>query len=198
VDRLRARSRPLLSQAPPVVHFGWQQNRAFVGSGRLVRCRTGPTRRLVIADPEYPIHTISTFCAEHQRATPRMRWRSSDRRRRPPRIVDDAASPRRRHRPAVSTAIRIQPSGHLTKTAAESCRWNADPDPYGKPPLGVAGRLLRGPHRASRMKSIRRSGGRESRSRRSRPVISTLPSSVNCRRRTFRSAINSSRVRCRW
>ena len=59
-----------------------------------------------------------------------------------------------------------------------------DPDPYGKPPLGVAGRLLRGSHRASRLKSIRRSGGRESRSRRSRPVISTLPSSVNCRRRT--------------
>jgi hypothetical protein len=36
-----------------------------------------------------------------------------------------------------------------------------------------------------------------SRSRRSRPVISMFPSSVNCLRRTFRSAMISSRVRCK-
>jgi|SRR6516162_8914726 len=35
-------------------------------------------------------------------------------------------------------------------------------------------------------------------SRKSRPVISTLPSSVSCRRRSFRSAIISNRVRWRW
>jgi hypothetical protein len=39
---------------------------------------------------------------------------------------------------------------------------------------------------------------RTSRSGRSRPVISTFPSSVNCLRRTFRSAMSSSRVRSRW
>ena len=37
--------------------------------------------------------------------------------------------------------------------------------------------------------------GGASRSRKSRPVISTLPSALHCRRRNFRSAISSSRVR---
>jgi hypothetical protein len=56
--------------------------------------------------------------------------------------------------------------------------------------------LLWGSHEAARryLKPCRDSD-RFSRSRRSRPVISILPSSVNCRRRIFRSAISSSRVR---
>jgi hypothetical protein len=103
------------------------------------------------------------------------------------------SSPSRQH-----PTILVQPSLHLTETAAESSGWNAVPDPHRKPTLGVGGRLLRGPHRASRPNTTGRAGARESRSRRSRPLISMLPSSVNCRRRTFRSAMSSRRVRCRW
>jgi hypothetical protein len=61
--------------------------------------------------------------------------------------------------------------------------------------FGVPKGLLCRPHRAPRSKAIWRAEGPASRSRKSRPVISTLASSVNCLRPTFRSTMSSSRVR---
>ncbi len=84
-------------------------------------------------------------------------------------------------------------------------RWLSECFVDGPQLVGVGSAVSR--HRAFTSQGLRHQAGLSAapharalsapRSRRSRPVISTLPSSVNCRRRTFRSATSSSRVRCR-
>ena len=99
--------------------------------------------------------------------------------------------------PPISTTICVQPCVHLTESVAESFGRNADPDPDGKPEFGILKSLLDRPHGATRQKPIRLGVRAASPSRKSRPVILTLPSSVSCRRRIFRSTMSSSRVRWR-
>src|ERR1700748_2740104 len=71
---------------------------------------------------------------------------------------------------------------YLIEPTAQSFRWHPDPDPNWKPAFGLANGLLWGSHDAARpyMKGCGESDW-ICRSRKSRPVISILPSSVNCR-----------------
>jgi hypothetical protein len=52
------------------------------------------------------------------------------------RVIHDAGSSGRCYRPKARTAIRIEPRHHLIELAAESFRWNRDPDPDGQMPVG--------------------------------------------------------------
>jgi hypothetical protein len=92
-----------------------------------------------------------------------------------------------------SASIVVEPVLHLGKLLPQSCRRHSNPDPNWEAALGVSGRDLRWSHHAPC--ACVAAEERNSLCLKSRPVISTLPSSVNCRRRTFRSEISSSRVR---
>jgi len=161
-------------------------------SGRLVQARTDPGRRFVIPDLIHPIHDLDPMHrapACHEGAREHC-IREANREG----IIHHALCTRWGRGPPISTTIGVQPCVHLIEAATESFGRYADPDPDRKP-FGLANCLLRHLHRATRLKKIWRAVGGACRSRRSRPVISTLPSSVKRRRRTFRSAISSSRVR---
>src|SRR5947207_15535486 len=64
------------------------------------------------------------------------------------RVIHDAGCSGRCHRPKARTAIRIEPRDHLIELAAESLRWNRDPDPNGKSAFSLANSLQRHHHRA--------------------------------------------------
>ena len=154
---------------------------------------TDPRRRLVIPDLIHPIHDLDPLHrapAGHEGARERC-IREADREG----IIHHASCARWDRGPPISTTIGVQPCVHLIEAAAESFGRNADPDPDRKPVFGFPSGLLCRLHRATRQKPIRLVVGAASRSRKSRPVITTFPSSVNRLRRTFRSAMISSRVR---
>jgi hypothetical protein len=101
------------------------------------------------------------------------------------------AAPAWGHRPTIRAGILIEPLLHPIESLAETSIRYGDPDPYRKPAFGIASRLLRRSHAAA--VEFSPADAQKARSRRSRPVISIWPSSVNWRRRTFRSAIDSIR-----
>src|SRR6266481_9357950 len=61
------------------------------------------------------------------------------------RVVENPAHPRRRHRPAVSAAVLVQPSGYLGIALTKTPWWNADPDANGEPALGNRDHVARVP-----------------------------------------------------
>ena len=71
--------------------------------------------------------------AIHERARKRVTWKI-DRKR----VIHNAGSSGRCYRPKARTAIRIEPRHHLIELAAESFRWNRDPDPDGQMPVSFA------------------------------------------------------------
>ena len=77
---------------------------------------------------------------------------------------------------------------------AETFERNADRDADREPTFGRV-RRLSGGCRHCHACMLRGAAGKSS--RKSRPVISMLPSSVNKRRRSLCSATHSKRVRCR-
>ena len=99
-----------------------------------------PWRRLVIPHPEYAVHGLNLSAdtpAGHERTRERCIGKV-DRNR----IIDDASTPRGRNRPAIGTAIGIEPNIHLVEPTTEAPRWNSDPDTHRKPGFGLAGRPL--------------------------------------------------------
>ena len=59
------------------------------------------------------------------------------------RVIHDPTRPRGCHRPGVSTAILVEPCRHLIELAAESLRWNCDPDPNSKSRFEFVSSFLR-------------------------------------------------------
>src|SRR5262249_31137654 len=109
------------------------------------------------------------------------------------RVVDDATHPSGCHRPTLCTAILIEPRLYLIETLSEPARRYTDANTDRKPLL----RLRDHQPRASCHDACPGSVAEDLGSRKSRPVISILASSVSCRWRSFRSATRSSRVRCK-
>ena len=156
----------------------------------------GPYRSLMSArhsgpdrpHPQFQLSASRTSGPRRRSRAPRPRSRS--------RGHHHASRARRGRGPPIGTTICVQPCVHLTESVAESFGRNADPDANWKPAFGVASGLLCRLHRATRQKPIRLVGA-ASRSRKSRPVISTLPSLVSSRDRTFRSAMTRPN-HCQW
>src|SRR6516164_7190730 len=58
-------------------------------------------------------------------------------------VVQHAARPRWRHRPAVAAAVPVEPGGHFRVTLTETARWNGEPDADRKSLLGHRDHLAR-------------------------------------------------------
>src|SRR5712671_8163574 len=104
-------------------------------------------------------------------------------------VVDDGANTARGHCPAVRTGILVEPGVHLIEPFTKAANGYRQPDPDRKAALGLGDHQFRACRHAISLPVAALAGERTS-----RPVISTLPSSVSCRLRSFRS----NRVRWRW
>src|SRR5882762_6178322 len=108
-------------------------------------------------------------------------------------IIDDATRAARGHCPAIGASILVEPRLHLIEPLAEAAGRYRQPDPHRKTALGLDNHKFRACGHAISLPVAALAGERMS-----RPVISTLPSPVSCRLRSFRSTANSNRVRWRW
>ena len=158
------------------------------------RCRAAPIRSVGSSSrTRYtPIHNLALLC-DAPTGHESTRHRHADEIDRE-RIVDDASRAGWSRDPAIGTAVGVEPRDDMIEPTAQAFTRDRNLGSSGKPPLGIPNCCYAA--------LIEQTGDSRSgvmpvgpRFLSDRPGDLDMPSSVNWRRRTFRSAMSSSRVR---
>src|SRR5216683_4750218 len=103
--------------------------------------RPNPRRRLIVPYPEHALRGLDPVPGAppgHEGAR-ESRVEEVDRQG----VIQHAAYPRRRQRPAICATIPVEPCSHLIEPTAKSLGGNADPDADREPPLSLYHHQLR-------------------------------------------------------